>query len=502
MTSPLVVTLAILASASVLLGQMRPRLAHQCVEGHKEAIVIGIDYDESIGRLQFGVADASAIRNALELMGYRVKLLVGKMATRQRILDELDAVRAERQFERKGILLVYFSGHGITKAGTSYLLPADYPRGGGISMAEIDSRMAATDAGSRAMFVDACRNETKAIDGATKGFVLELNDPTPRSASASGAHRIGTAGLMSALVSKVVREFPALGHGAFTHFLERGLLGENGAETGACVAFNPLALYVGENVHGWTRANDTAYLQEPYQTGEYPPSLVIGPNTRVVRNLIDEMDYVRIGPPLPPGVETDVWIAQTEVTVAAYSRVMKIKTSEHENRFPVVDVSTKNAADYCEKVGGRIPTTTEWSAAASYDYNSWRNEVKEWKGFAPEDDGLSTRGEPLLRPRHVSEYANFDGYGGRDFAPEASMPVASMLPNGAGLFDMGGNVAEFAWDPLANRYVRMGGSYKDKANKFGPRSQDPATGKGTVTGFRCVMDRATIKTILHHGDIR
>jgi formylglycine-generating enzyme required for sulfatase activity len=131
------------------------------------------------------------------------------------------------------------------------------------------------------------------------------------------------------------------------------------------------------------------------------------------------------------------WMGQTEVTQAAYRKVIRSNPSQFkgENR-PVEQVSWTDAARYCALAGGRLPTEAEWEYAA-------RGGVKE------------------------ARYGDLDAiawYGGN--SGDGTHAVGAKKSNSFGLYDMLGNVREWT----ADRY----GSYQDAAtvDPAGPQSGD------------------------------
>ncbi|MEO8752523.1 MAG: GAF domain-containing protein [Casimicrobiaceae bacterium] len=96
------------------------------------ALVIGVDayQSPSVPRLNYAVADARAVEEALPRAGFpieRTKVLVNENATRQNILDEL--LGKARLMEHDDRMLVFFALHGQVlkhrKGEEGYLLPYD-----------------------------------------------------------------------------------------------------------------------------------------------------------------------------------------------------------------------------------------------------------------------------------------------------------------------------------------------------------------------------------------
>ncbi|MCL2207759.1 MAG: formylglycine-generating enzyme family protein [Fibromonadales bacterium] len=131
--------------------------------------------------------------------------------------------------------------------------------------------------------------------------------------------------------------------------------------------------------------------------------------------------------------------------------------------LPAHSVTWKEANSCCIALGGELPTEAEWEYAAR-------------------------AGSPLKQvwPNNANpkDYAIFEG----------KKPVASgsKKPNGWGLYDMFGNVAEWVKDDgfWFGKYKYLkGGSWKSKAKdlSFENKEEEDARYWGTHTGFRCVF---------------
>jgi formylglycine-generating enzyme required for sulfatase activity len=137
------------------------------------------------------------------------------------------------------------------------------------------------------------------------------------------------------------------------------------------------------------------------------------------------------------------WIGQTPVTQAAYSKVMGSSPSTyHGAQLPAEEVTWDDAKAYCERVKMRLPTEAEWEYAA--------------RG--------GTTGARYAAIKDIAWYnAN---------AASATHAVAQKEPNAFGVYDMLGNVREWAADWY--------GPYDaaDATDPKGPRTGEFRVGRG------------------------
>jgi formylglycine-generating enzyme required for sulfatase activity len=117
------------------------------------------------------------------------------------------------------------------------------------------------------------------------------------------------------------------------------------------------------------------------------------------------------------------WLGQTEVTNAAYHRVMTSSNFRaNQANLPVSGVSWRQAKAYCAAIGGRLPAEAEWEYAA--------------RG--------GTTGVYYGVPSKIAWFASNSGGVRHD--------VATRQPNAYGLYDMLGNVSEWVLDRYYQKY--------------------------------------------------
>lgn len=159
--------------------------------------------------------------------------------------------------------------------------------------------------------------------------------------------------------------------------------------------------------------------------------------------------------------------------------------------LPVIHVSHADAVAYTDWLSGqtgatyRLPTTQEYLAAAKVpdgQDNWWGNGSPdgEWENLAGERDRF-TGGQRWPRP--------FPNYGDGHWGPA---PVASFSPNGAGVYDIQGNVMEWSTDCVdgCDRRAVVGGGWNTTPDETRARTQvpTPADTASAMIGFRVVRE--------------
>ena len=124
---------------------------------------------------------------------------------------------------------------------------------------------------------------------------------------------------------------------------------------------------------------------------------------------------------------------------------------------PVVHVSWNDAKAFCKWAGKRLPTETEWEFAARHPYIGWVETPRlyPWGSEAPSNDTEWRLN--LWQGDFPNSDAALDGHAGL-------APAKSYEPNGAGLYQMLGNVWEWTatyFSKSSNQRVLRGGSYLD-----------------------------------------
>jgi formylglycine-generating enzyme required for sulfatase activity len=131
---------------------------------------------------------------------------------------------------------------------------------------------------------------------------------------------------------------------------------------------------------------------------------------------------------------------ETNRKLPEFWRMERFHSTVEFPNHPVVGISWRDAQAYAEWCGKRLPTEAEWEYAAR--------------------GGLSGMDYPNGNSIDSST-ANYT-----EAALDGTMPVASYAPNGYGLYDMAGNVAEWVADYYDTDYYATSSSN----NPTGPES--------------------------------
>lgn len=204
------------------------------------------------------------------------------------------------------------------------------------------------------------------------------------------------------------------------------------------------------------------------------------------------------------------WLDRTEVTVERYERCVSAGACSRpplENgsrrfdrpEYPIVLVTHREASDFCQWAGGRLPTEAEWERAAR------GREGRPFPWGRAYDPYRLNHGRYAL-PFFVGyDWAALDdGDGFLELAPVGSFP-AGRTPDG--IDDLAGNVEEWVFDYFSPAYpaadvmnprgpdqgdfrVVRGGSYleSEPMQRSSARKRAPPSSRSPTRGFRCARD--------------
>jgi formylglycine-generating enzyme required for sulfatase activity len=200
-------------------------------------------------------------------------------------------------------------------------------------------------------------------------------------------------------------------------------------------------------------------------------------------------------------ITTAFSMAETEVTVGAWKRYraatskkpLPVSDDLHrkiwneassDDLMPVVLVTWNEARDFCQWVGGRLPTEAEWEYAARAGDATRRYGEPDKIAWFGDNSGQSRIDVMAISAKSGNGYEKLI----LQNALKAH-PVKLKVPNRWGLYDMLGNVSEWVQDRYSDRErVRRGGSWR--SNVLNMRASVrlyhyPETRDSTI-GFRCV----------------
>ncbi|BCU76951.1 SUMF1/EgtB/PvdO family nonheme iron enzyme [Luteolibacter sp. LG18] len=267
------------------------------------------------------------------------------------------------------------------------------------------------------------------------------------------------------------------------------------------------------------------------QCATTPVSTGGGTSGANLQSVTKESPYTNsLGMKFVPVPGTNILMCTTETTVAQYQQSgLPFQGSEYPQggNHPVVNMTAGDAVKFCEWLSRkdghtyRLPTETEWLAAAGKSPGSWppasnvgnlagqelkgsseseRTQLKtEFSKNVPNSHSFYDQ-QQLATIRDAMTSKSFAAIGGYTDHHKFTAPVGSYAPNAAGLHDMVGNVSEVCdgWvDKMTGLRVTRGSNWKS-ANAYAIRNHERGSlgssdwpvkslAHSTTTGFRCVL---------------
>jgi uncharacterized protein YgiM (DUF1202 family) len=521
------------------------------------ALVIGNnEYQREEDRLDTPVNDAQLMKRTLEALprGADVKLLID--ATKEDIQIALNALKVRAQGAK--LALVFYSGHGMDGQPDGYvsedtfLLPVDasipdvnYLDTRAISLSSVLVALKNTPVTARAVFLDCCRSGAPKATAALASNTKNFGDIDERVKAALGKAVVPDATLVAFAASPGRKAAAFLSesdeNSPFTKFLTdqfatgagnlRDLV-EAAAEiteirtgkrqvpyvtyTGAASAIRqivfrsspvplPITTPMITKSDSEKRARESAVrmaVETEIQTMPTPANATVALPHAVAAGAKGFTNS--LGMKFVPLPDTSVLMCIHETRNADYAAYVALESGVNEEwlekagsgkeQHPVVNVNYGDAEGFCRwlsvKEGKtyRLPSDAEWSKAvglmneigttpALKDNNGAKNVYPWGNSFPPS-------------PKNGNYHGGVDGFDG-------SAPVMNFDANPLGVYDLGGNVAEWCqdWVDDKNIYrVQRGASHGHDPESFGyscSRTGVPPSYRSHAGGFRCVLAPAS-----------
>jgi hypothetical protein len=185
---------------------------------------------------------------------------------------------------------------------------------------------------------------------------------------------------------------------------------------------------------------------------------------------------------LNAGINKVFWIANTELTQAQWSLVMKYNPSHNRGlSLPVENVSWNETQAFLKKLNEFSILPTGWKFglpnSAQWEIACWPRGKKEINTFATGKNDIS---EDDIKRFAWAKYVNGGGI-------DKTQPVAEKSPNPLGIFDMLGNVEEWCLDDVSSNKPRRGGSYDDYSFTLHEERSEKPDYKSKYLGFRIII---------------
>ena len=509
---------------------------------HKYALIIGVDgYPkfEPSAQLKYGSNDAEAFKKFLQTPNggsfpeANIKLLVKDKATRENIFKAIDSFKSKIPND---LMYVFFSGHGLAKERTLYLMPYDGdpskpPIVSGIKIEDFMQQIISNvDAKKTIFFIDACHSglAVKAIEGSkepAKGITIDeiFDKVLKEQLEREDEEDTGAMGFFSSASGQQSWEDKGFQHGLFTYYLIEGMKGGANANHDSFVDAEELSKYVRDKVEEFSRQKYKR--QTPRVSGnlksDFPLAYCGVTPPSIGENVVGRFVKIAAGEFIMGSINGDkdeqrvhkvvmskaFEMGAYEVTQKQWEAVTGTNRSYFKGAdLPVETVSWAEVQEFISQLNSkstrynyRLPTEAEWEyacrAGSKGEYAGDLNEMG-WYG--------NNSGDSRIDASEIFK-TDLENYGNRVLGNKCrTHPVGQKQPNAWGLYDMHGNVWEWCsdWygeyssgtmiDPrgasLGSIRVYRGGSWGSTAYncRSALRGDDAPDYRGSHVGFRLV----------------
>jgi hypothetical protein len=282
--------LSLVGVLAFMMAALFPPSRGHAAGGTKWAVIVGInDYLKEVTPLHCAIDDAKEFKKALiDKAGFsesNVFLLTSdlkgnKLPDRTNIVRWISQIKSQAKPE--DTFIFFFSGHGITTDGESYLVTyesdpysKDTLEMSALKIGDLRRIMEEMPAGKILLFIDACRNDPRSGKGDTdnrltssqsKGLIINKAAGLGDGASKSTRFAIT---FFSCGIGERSYEWSEEGLGFFTYYLTKGLGGDNGAlDDKGNVTLGSLKKYIAREVpDALKRERGTSTVQIPWTSG-------------------------------------------------------------------------------------------------------------------------------------------------------------------------------------------------------------------------------------------
>ena len=521
--------------------------------GEKYALLVGVrEYDKNeLRNLPYTEADVEALADVLRKAGYERVVLMTQTegAKHTRFLPTAANIRKalkgllEDRTENDGVL-VAFAGHGVQykDEAENYFCPMDAKladKTSLISLTEVYKDLEKSEAGTRLLFVDACRNDPRSDEARAVDRIKLESVTRPQRALPPG----GVAAFFSCSAGEKAYENSELKHGVFFHFVIEGLKGKAADEKGN-VDLDDLVRYTKRRVTNFVKeqyGDDVRQMPELIgktrglvslvdSGGEKPDvSITEEKGKEEITNTIgmklkrikagkflmgspnDEKDrYENEGPRHEVEITKAFYMGVYPVTRGQYAAFVKAAdyTTEAEiegtgygyNRFkkafdsgkyswrnlgfeqtddhPVVEVTWNDATAFCAWLSKKEGKRYELPTEAEWEYACRAGtQTRFWCG----DEDSSLKGNANIADSSFKDkYPKGDWAVSWDDGYAFTSPVGSFKANPWGLYDMHGNVWQWCADYYDAKYYEN----SDKKDPFNSSKSDARVLRGGSWSYR------------------